>query len=98
MNNCSKLKCQDKDSGQDQARGSNVDRPKKIIFFVLRSRGEQETSPNVLTGMLKVYSIDIYSLLNTGYTLSFFTPLVAKKFYILLDILNGPFMVSTPVG
>ena len=28
----------------------------------------------------------------------FFTPLIAKKFYILPDTLNEPFIVSTPVG
>ena len=31
-------------------------------------------------------------------TLSFVTPLVAKKFYILRDILHEPFIVSTPLG
>ena len=37
-------------------------------------------------------------LLDRGDTLYFFTPLVAKKFDIFPDILNEPFMVSTPVG
>ena len=46
--------------------------------------------------MLKVFFIDISSLLDLSATLSFITPLVAKKFDILLDILNEPFMVSTP--
>lgn len=42
--------------------------------------------------------IDVYVFRNPGYTLSFFTPLVAKSFYILPDILNEPFIVSTPEG
>ena len=37
-------------------------------------------------------------LLDTGATLSFVIPLVAKKFDILFDILHDPFIVSTPVG
>ena len=48
--------------------------------------------------MLKVFSIDIYELLDPGATLSFVTPLVANFFYILPDILHEPFIVSTSVG
>ena len=39
----------------------------------------------------------MYALLDSGATLSVFTPLIDKKFDILLDILNEPFMVTTPV-
>ena len=48
--------------------------------------------------MLKVLSIDIYDILDPGATLSFFTPLVAKKFDMSPDILHKPFIVSTSVG
>ena len=48
--------------------------------------------------MLKVFSIDVYALLDHGANLSFVTPLVAKMFYILPDILHEPFIVSSPVG
>ena len=48
--------------------------------------------------MLRVFSIDVYALLDTGATFSFVTPLIARKFDILPDILNEPFMVTTPVG
>ena len=41
-----------------------------------------------MTGMLKVLSLDVYALLDPDATLSFFTPLVAKKFEILPDILH----------
>ena len=54
------LKGQDKDSRQAQASGSNVDTPKKSHFCELRSREEQESSPDVVNGMLQVFSIDIY--------------------------------------
>ena len=47
--------------------------------------------------MLKVFSNDVYGLFDPGATLSFVTPIVAKKFDILLDILHEHFIVSTPV-
>ena len=52
----------------------------------------------MVTDMLKVFSIDVYALLDPSDTLSFVTPLVDKKFNILLDILHEPFIVSTLVG
>ena len=97
MRGCPNLKIQDKGSCQAQAIGSS-DAPKKNLFYALRSRGEQENSPDVVTGMLKVLSLDVYALLDPDATLSFLTPLVAKKFDILPDILHELFIVSTPVG
>ena len=47
--------------------------------------------------MFKVFSIDIYALLDPGATLSFVTPLAGRKIDILHDIFNEPFMVTTPV-
>ncbi|XP_069148139.1 uncharacterized protein [Solanum lycopersicum] len=43
------LKSKDKGSGQSQASGS-IDAPKKNHFYSLHSKGEQETSPAVVTG------------------------------------------------
>ena len=61
-------------------------------------RGEQESSPNVVTGILQVFSIDVYALLDTVAILSCFSSLISRKFDILPDILNQTFMVTTPVG
>ena len=72
---------QDNGSGQSQASGSS-DAPNKKRFYALRYRGDNETSPDMVIGMLKVFSIDVYFLLDPDVTLSFFTPLVAKKFDI----------------
>ena len=57
-----------KGSGQSQASDSNKGQ-KKNRFSALCSRGEQETSPNMVTGMLKVFFIDVYALLDPGATL-----------------------------
>ena len=97
VRDCPNVRGQDKGSGKAQASGSS-DAPKKNRFYALRSKGEQETSPDVVTGMLKVFSIDAYALLDPGATLSFVTPLVAKCFEILPDFLHEPFIVSTLVG
>ena len=48
--------------------------------------------------MLQVFSINVYELLNLGATLSFLTLLVSIKFFMLPDILDEPFLVSTLVG
>ena len=58
----------------------------------------KSNSPNVVTSMLKVFSIDVYALLDAGVTLSFVTPLAARKFDILIDILHEPFITCIPVG
>uniref|UniRef100_M1DV13 Gag-pol polyprotein n=1 Tax=Solanum tuberosum TaxID=4113 RepID=M1DV13_SOLTU len=83
---------------QNPPSGSNSDAPKKNRFYALQSRGDQESSPDVMTGMLQVFSIDLYALLDSGDTLSFVTPFVAMKFEILPEVLIESFPVSTPVG
>ena len=77
---------------------SNVDPPKKNRFYSLRSRSEQESSPDVVTGMLHVFDIYIYDLLDLGATIFFVTPWISRKFDIFRNILNEPFMLTTLVG
>ena len=40
----------------------------------------------------------MYVLLDPRSTLSFDTPLITSKFYLLPDIWNEPFLVSTTIG
>ncbi|KAH0773630.1 hypothetical protein KY290_010767 [Solanum tuberosum] len=98
MKDCPMLKVQGREGKQVPPSGSNSDVPKKNRFYALQSRGDQESSPNVVIGILQVFSIDVYALLDPGATLSFVTPLVAMKFEILPEELVEPFSVSTPVG
>ena len=60
----------------------------KNLFYAFHSRGEQESSPDVVSGMFQVFSIDVYDLIEPGATLSFVTLLIASKFDILPDVLN----------
>ncbi|XP_049348960.1 uncharacterized protein LOC125813510 [Solanum verrucosum] len=62
--------------------GSNADAPKKNHLNALQSRSDQDGSPNVVTGMLQVFSINVYALLDPGATISIVTPFVAMKFEV----------------
>jgi len=89
------LKAQGKENSQTQAIGMNFDAPKKNHLYALQSRGNQESSPDVDTVMLQVFSINVYALLDRGGTFSFVTPLMAMKFYMLPDVLDEPFSIYT---
>ena len=66
---------------------------KRNLFYALMARGEQENSPNVVSCMLQVFSSNFYGFLDLGATLSFVTPLVARKFDVLRNVLIEPFSV-----
>ena len=51
----------------------------------------------MVTGMLQVFFIDVYDLLDPDSKLSFVTPFVARKFDVFPNVLNETFMVTTPV-
>ena len=67
----------------------------KNHFYAFLTKGEQETSPDVVIGMLNVFSINVYAFLDPSATLLFVTSLVPKKFDILSNILHEPFIAST---
>ena len=98
VKDCPNVRSQGKGNGQFKPRCSNFESPKRKRFYALKARGEQESSPDVVTGMLQVYSVNVYALLDPGATLSLVTPLVARKFDVLPDILIEPFSVCTPNG
>ena len=75
---------------------SNSDALKKNFLYALQSQGDQESSPDVVLGMLQVFSIDVYAMLDPGVSFSFVTPLVAMKFEILSDVLEEPFFGVYP--
>ncbi|XP_075103597.1 uncharacterized protein LOC142178166 [Nicotiana tabacum] len=67
-------------------------------LYALTSRQDTEAHGDIVTGMLTVFTFDVYALMDPGSTLSYVTPYIAKKFGIELEKLCEPFEVSTPVG
>ena len=93
----------DQDRGNAQPRPNPqveaaVEPPKRIKFYALKGREEQEKSVDVVTRMLQVFSTSIYDLLDPGCTLYFVTPLLALSFEILPEFLHDPIVVSTTLG
>ena len=42
--------------------------------------------------------LDVYTLIDPGGTLSFVTPLVARKFHVKSELLHESYEISTPIG
>ncbi|MDV3170648.1 MAG: hypothetical protein Q8811_02735, partial [Candidatus Phytoplasma australasiaticum] len=61
--------------GQVQARGGQD--PKNNRFYALHSRQEYEDVPDVVTGMLRVFHLDVYVLIDPGANISFVSPYVS---------------------
>ena len=57
-----------------------------------------EDVPNVVTGMLRVFHLDVYALINPVENISFVSPYVSMRFSVKPELLKDPFSVSTPVG
>ncbi|XP_070057035.1 uncharacterized protein [Nicotiana tomentosiformis] len=66
--------------------------------YALVGRQDLESFPDVATGILAVFSYDVYALIDPGSTLSYVTPFVANKFDIELELVSKPLTVSTPIG
>ncbi|WMV24489.1 hypothetical protein MTR67_017874 [Solanum verrucosum] len=66
----------------------------KTRFYVLQTQHDQEGSPDVVIGMLKVFHLDDYALLDPGDTMSFVTPYVALRLDVILDLLLVIYSIS----
>ncbi|XP_070031963.1 uncharacterized protein [Nicotiana tomentosiformis] len=67
-------------------------------LYALAGRQDTEARGVVVTGMLTVFTFDVYALMDPGSTLFYVTQYIAKKFGIEPEKLCEPFEVSTPVG
>ena len=74
------MKTRGRENSHTQASSPNSNAPKKNHFYSLQYRVDQESSPNVVTRMLQLFSFDVYPLLDRGASLSFVTPFAAMKF------------------
>ena len=66
-------------------------------LYAITSRQDQENSPDVVTGMVKVFTLDVYALLGPGASLSVLTHYVANNCDVLHEKLCETFCVSTLV-
>ena len=66
-------------------------------IYALTNRQDQEVSPNVITGILSLFSRSVYALIDPDSTLSFISPVVASRIGIVSELIE-PFEVATPVG
>ncbi|XP_075076929.1 uncharacterized protein LOC142163527 [Nicotiana tabacum] len=78
--------------------GASGPRGQQNRIYALSSRQDLELSPDVVTGILSVFSIDMYALIDPGSTLSYISPLVASKWDREPELLQKSFEVSTPMG
>ena len=63
------------------------------MLYSFQARQDQEGSPDVVTGMLRVFDLDVYALLDPGATLSFVTTCIAVEFSVSPETLSEPFSV-----
>ena len=80
------------------ASSSNAGGQRQNRFYALPSRQEQKDSPNIVTGMLRIFQFDVYALLDPGSSFSYVTPLIAMNFEMSPEIIPKTILVSTPVG
>ena len=66
--------------------------------YVITSRQEQQNSPVVVIGMIKVFNFNVYTLLDPRESLSFVTPYVANKFKILPKNFVNPYVFLHLLG
>ena len=64
------IKGQDKSNVLHKASGYYVDAQRKTHFYALLYNGEQESSLDKVIGMLQIFSINLYYLIDPGDTLS----------------------------
>ncbi|KAH0669578.1 hypothetical protein KY285_023739 [Solanum tuberosum] len=72
--------------------------PRDNRFYTLHGRQGVNETPDVVTGMLQIFDLDASTLIDPGATLSFVTPLIARKFHVESELLHESYEVSTPIG
>ena len=75
---------QDKVNSQSRPNANVVaEPPRRNRFYTLKGREDQEKLTDVVTGTLHVFRFHVYALLDPIFTLSFVTPLIPSRFYVL---------------
>ncbi|XP_070028966.1 uncharacterized protein [Nicotiana sylvestris] len=83
--------------GRGAAKSNNAGGGRNRLY-ALADRQDTEARGDVVTGMLTIFTFDVYALIDSGSTLSYVAPYIAKKFGIEPEKLCESFKVSTPIG
>lgn len=67
-------------------------------LYALHAHQDEEDSPNVVTGTLRVFHLDFYALLDPWFILYFGTPTIEVNFGVNPKTLSKLFLESTLVG
>ena len=61
---CPNVRIKGKINSQGQPSGPSSEAPKRNRFCALKARGEQERSLDIVTGMLQVFLINVYTFID----------------------------------
>ena len=64
LRDCPNVRIKGKGNSQGQPSGPSSEAPKRNCSYALKARGEQESSLDVVTGMLQVFSVNVYAFLD----------------------------------
>lgn len=67
-------------------------------LYAINIYQEKENSADVVIGLIKFFTFDVYALIDLGASLYFVTPYIAMNFNILHDHFLKPFIISKLVG
>ena len=81
--------------GRSQAQSSNP--PTQARIFAL-TRGEAEAAPEVITGKVLLYQLEVYVLIDPGSTHSFISSKMTSHLHKSQEILDLKVNVHTPLG
>ena len=69
VKNCPNVRGQGMGNGKTHPSVPITEAPKRNHFYALKTRDEQENSPDVVRSTLQVFSINVYALLDPGSSL-----------------------------
>ncbi|XP_070047138.1 uncharacterized protein [Nicotiana tomentosiformis] len=84
--------------GRGRRRMSSPNGQQQNCIYALSGRQNLESSPDMVVGILSVFSLNVYALIDPGSTLSYISPFVASSCGKKPELLRQLFEVSTPVG
>lgn len=93
-----RLRGQVSQKGQVQQAQGQRGRPRGNRFYAFHARQEVEESPDVVTGMLRIFDFDAYALLDPSANSSFVTLYLVIYFDMSPEALLEPYLVYTLAG